>query len=64
MSFKQGDPDWTKFDYPDAAELPAIRWKLQNIAKLAKNQEKHTEQLAKLETVLDKWLKQSNEVKW
>ncbi|TFH88858.1 nucleotidyl transferase AbiEii/AbiGii toxin family protein, partial [Vibrio ouci] len=33
---------------------------LQNIAKLAKNQEKHTEQLAKLEAVLDEWLKQAN----
>lgn len=60
LSFKQGDPDWTLFDYPDAAELPAIRWKLQNIAKLAKNQEKHTEQLVKLEAVLDEWLKQGN----
>ena len=60
LSFKQGNPDWALFDYPDAAELPAIRWKLQNIAKLAKNQKKHTEQLAKLEAVLDEWLNQAN----
>ncbi|MGF1763625.1 nucleotidyl transferase AbiEii/AbiGii toxin family protein [Aliivibrio kagoshimensis] len=60
LSFKQGNPDWALFEYPDAAELPAIRWKLQNIAKLAKNQEKHTEQLAKLKVVLDEWLSQAN----
>ncbi len=60
LSFKKGNPDWLLFDYPDAAELPAIRWKLQNIAKLAKNQKKHKEQLAKLEIVLDEWLKQAN----
>lgn len=60
LSFKQGNPDWSLFDYPDAAELPAIRWKLQNISKLAKNPEKHTEQLAKLESVLNEWLKQAN----
>lgn len=50
------NPDWTLFKYPDAANLPAIRWKLQNIAKLATNKEKHAEQLSKLEKVLDKWL--------
>ena len=56
MSFKGGYPDWTLFDYPSAADLPAIRWKLQNINKLAKNQAKHTEQLTKLKQVLDAWL--------
>ena len=29
LSFKQGYPDWELFDCPDAAKLPAIRWKLQ-----------------------------------
>ena len=56
MSFKRGQPDWALFDYPDAADLPAIRWKLQNINKLAKNQVKHIEQLDKLKQVLDGWL--------
>ncbi|WP_287831888.1 nucleotidyl transferase AbiEii/AbiGii toxin family protein [Idiomarina sp.] len=60
LSFKQGNPDWSLFDYPNAAKLPAIQWKLHNIAKLASNQEKHAEQLAKLESVLDEWLKQAN----
>ena len=56
LSFKQGTPDWSLFDYPNVAELPAIRWKLQNITKLTKNKDKHAEQLSKLETVLNKWL--------
>ncbi len=60
MSFKRGQPDWALFDYPNAADLPAIRWKLQNINKLAKNQEKHQEQLDKLKQVLDDWLVNAN----
>lgn len=56
MSFKRGQPNWALFDYPNAEELPAIRWKLQNINKLAKNQAKHVEQLNKLKQVLDGWL--------
>lgn len=56
LSFKQGKPDWVLFDYPSAEGLPAIRWKLQNIAQLAKNQDKYTEQLSKLEVVLDRWI--------
>ncbi|WCE31228.1 nucleotidyl transferase AbiEii/AbiGii toxin family protein [Vibrio sp. SCSIO 43137] len=57
LSFKQGNPDWTLFDYPDVAELPAVRWKLHNISRLAQNQTKHDEQLSKLKKVLDEWLK-------
>jgi predicted nucleotidyltransferase component of viral defense system len=60
LSFKQGNPDWSLFDYPEIAELPAIRWKLQNIAKLAKNQDKYAAQLFKLEAVLDDWLKRAS----
>ncbi|HGI9354287.1 TPA: nucleotidyl transferase AbiEii/AbiGii toxin family protein, partial [Vibrio cholerae] len=41
-------------------DLPAIRWKLQNINKLAKNQAKHQEQLDKLKQVLDDWLVNAN----
>ena len=56
LSFKSGNPNWAKFDYPNVADLPAIRWKLQNIAKLATNKAKHTEQLLKLNEELDAWL--------
>jgi len=61
LSFKQGNPDWSLFDYPNAAALPAIRWKLHNIAKLSKNKRKHTEQLKKLEVVLENWLSKGKE---
>lgn len=63
LSFKQGNPDWALFDYPNAEGLPAIRWKLQNIAQLAKNRDKYTEQLSKLEVVLDRWLHSEDEQK-
>lgn len=59
LSFKQGCPDWSLFDYPAAAELPAIRWKLHNIGRLAENPQKHSEQLARLGAVLDDWLAHS-----
>lgn len=60
LSFKKGEPDWALFDYPAVADLPAVRWKLLNIARLAKNQDKHAGQLSKLERVLDEWLKQAS----
>lgn len=56
LSFKQGKPDWTLFDEPSAAELPAIRWKLMNIQRLSKNKDKHQQQLEKLENTLKQWL--------
>ncbi|CCW30487.1 Ync [Xenorhabdus nematophila F1] len=60
LSFKRGEPDWALFDALSAADLPAIRWKLLNIATLkTKNPEKHQEQLKKLEQVLDQWLKKA-----
>jgi hypothetical protein len=55
LSFKQGDPNWSLFDEPKAAELPAIRWKLMNIQKLIKNKVKYQAQLAKLQNTLEKW---------
>lgn len=56
LSFKQGKPDWGLFDYPQVADLPAVRWKLINIQKLTKNKLKHAEALTKLEAVLDEWM--------
>lgn len=56
LSFKRGKPDWSLFDYPNVADLPAVRWKLHNISTLAKNKAKHTEQISKLEEVLNGWL--------
>jgi predicted nucleotidyltransferase component of viral defense system len=42
MSFKQGNPDWSKLSIENAKLLPAVQWKLQNIEKLIRdNPEKH-----------------------
>ncbi len=34
LSFKNGAVDWSKFAYPDAQHLPAIRWKLHNLEQM------------------------------
>lgn len=34
LSFKSGEPDWRLLEHDHAQELPAVRWKLQNIRKL------------------------------
>jgi predicted nucleotidyltransferase component of viral defense system len=34
MGFKQGTPDWSLLGLPDAANLPAVRWKQVNLDKL------------------------------
>jgi len=35
ISVKKGEPDWSLLDLPGAKELPAVRWKLENLAKLS-----------------------------
>jgi hypothetical protein len=35
ISVKRGEPDWALFDLPGAKHLPAVQWKLQNLAKLS-----------------------------
>ena len=57
LSFKSGHPDWSLFVEPSVEALPAVKWKLLNIQKLANNNPvKHQEQFAKLEGVLDLWV--------
>lgn len=34
LSFKAGEPDWALLAVPGAGELPAVRWKVDNLAKL------------------------------
>lgn len=51
LAFKSGEPDWTTFYYPEAEHLPAVRWKLQNIAKMTK--EAHRTAVEKLAAVLE-----------
>ena len=49
-SLHNGEPDFDTIALPQAANLPAIRWKVQNLQRLQiENPEKHTEQLAELE---------------
>ncbi len=50
-SFKAGKPAWDLFAFPEAAKLPAIRWKLHNILKMSKKKQKMAQE--KLENVLN-----------
>jgi hypothetical protein len=36
ISFERGEPDWTLLGVPGAAELPAVKWRQQNLDKLPK----------------------------
>ena len=35
ISFEQGEPEWNLLDLPHAEQLPAVRWRGQNLAKIA-----------------------------
>lgn len=52
----QGEPDWGQMPFAHLQELPAIRWKLMNLAKLKKSNptrfmQQHDELAARLEAV-------------
>ena len=51
ISFKAGKPLWERFSVPAAKELPAVSWKLHNIAQM--KPEKHEEAQARLKAVLE-----------
>lgn len=34
VSVKKGEPDWSLLELPNAKDLPAVRWKLENLTKL------------------------------
>ncbi|WP_027555912.1 nucleotidyl transferase AbiEii/AbiGii toxin family protein [Bradyrhizobium sp. Cp5.3] len=50
MEFKRGEPDWNLLGVPDAADLPAVRWKQINLDKLPA--EHRAKLVAQLEKVL------------
>jgi hypothetical protein len=50
ISFERGKPDWTLLDVPGAPELPAVKWRQQNLDKLPAN--KRDALVARLEEVL------------
>ncbi|MBI3770760.1 MAG: nucleotidyl transferase AbiEii/AbiGii toxin family protein [Deltaproteobacteria bacterium] len=51
LSFKNGKPDWELLGLPGVEALPAVRWRLENLAKLARV--KRSALIAKLTTVLE-----------
>ena len=53
LRFETGVPDWNLFPYSKVKNLPAIKWKLQNILKLKEmNPKKHDVKIEKLKSVL------------
>ncbi|HID9122112.1 TPA: nucleotidyl transferase AbiEii/AbiGii toxin family protein [Klebsiella michiganensis] len=57
LSYKQNSPDWSLFCYPEIQHLPAILWKLRNLALLKdKNPAKYVAAVSKLKGVLEKYL--------
>lgn len=52
LSVKSGEPKWELFAYPDAKDLPAVRWKLHNLSGMNKSKQKSA--CKKLEDILRK----------
>jgi predicted nucleotidyltransferase component of viral defense system len=51
VSFENATPDWELYNF---ADFPAVKWKLQNLAKLkSSNPDKHNEGIEKLKLKLD-----------
>lgn len=50
LSFKNRTPDWTLLELTGIDQLPAVRWKLQNLARMT--QEKHAEAYHRLKEIL------------
>jgi hypothetical protein len=50
VSFERGQPDWPLLGLPAAAELPAVRWRQQNLDKLSVNERNSL--VSRLEAVL------------
>lgn len=55
VSYKKANPNWEFFNVEKARELPAVRWKLQNIERLKReNPKKHSNLVSTLEKELFK----------
>ena len=53
LSFKAGHPDWSLSKTQRLQDLPAVKWKLQNILKLqSQDSKKHEAMLKNLRMVL------------
>jgi hypothetical protein len=54
LSLHDANPDFSAISMPQAADLPAVRWKLQNLEQLiAQNPAKHAAQRQALEDVFN-----------
>jgi len=51
LSVKRGEPDWSLIDLPQTGELPAVQWKLRNLAAMPAA--KHRDAIERLERVLE-----------
>ncbi len=51
LSIKKGEPDWDQMPYRGIDQLPAIRWKLQNIRRMSRHS--HKVALARLRELLE-----------
>lgn len=52
VSFKRGEPRWDLLGVEHVAELPAVRWKLQNLGRMEEARRRAA--VAELERALDK----------
>ena len=50
LAFKQGTQDWRNFSFPEAERLPAIQWKMVNLARM--QPAKRRQSTNKLKTIL------------
>ena len=51
LSFKRREPDWGLLNLDNIDQLPAVRWKLQNLAKMP--DDKHAEAFKRLKRILE-----------
>ena len=50
VSFKAGEPDWSLLGVPNAENLPAVRWRMENLVKV--NPKRRAELLENLQEAL------------
>lgn len=50
LSFESGEPDWSLLDAPNAEVLPAVRWRMENLARL--DERRRADLVARLEMAL------------
>jgi hypothetical protein len=51
LSFKRGEPQWELLGVAHAPDLPAVRWKLQNLAQMTPGKRRET--IGNLERTLE-----------